>query len=78
MNEERLEVRIRKIFDFQRFAGNARLGRLISETENRYKNSDNVVMLSDMDLERVNAAGEIDTFRAGGVHMGDQNGGERE
>ncbi len=77
MNEERLEVRIRNIFDFQRFAGNARLSRLITETENRYKKNDNVVMLSDMDLEMVNAAGEVDELRAG-VNKGDQDGGERE
>ena len=89
MNEERLEVRIRNLFDFQRFAGNARLGRLISETESRYRNNDNIVMLSDRDLEMVNAAGEIDVLRTGSirpiamsdelkidVHAGVQDGGE--
>ena len=77
MNEERFEVRIRNIFDFQRFAGNARLARLISETENRYKRSDNVVMLSDRDLEMVNAAGEVADLRPG-LLVGGQDGGDGE
>ncbi len=77
MNEERLEVRIKTLFDFQRFAGNARLGRLISETENRYKKSDNIVVLSEMDLEKVNAAGAVDILRADAL-KGGQDGGERE
>ena len=77
MNEEKLEVKIRKIFDYQRFACNARLGRLISETENRYRKSDNIVMLSEMDLEKVSAAGAVDELRSEAL-KGDKDGGEGE
>ena len=77
MNEEKLEVKIRKIFDYQRFASNARLGRLISETENRYRKSDNIVMLSEMDLEKVSAAGAVDELRSEAL-KDDKDGGEGE
>lgn len=44
---------LKKLFDFQNFAGNKRLQALIDETESRCLNS-----LSDDDLEWVSAAGE--------------------
>ncbi len=49
-----MENKLRKLFDYQRFEGNGRLERLISETENRYANT-----LSDDDLTFVNAAGDL-------------------
>lgn len=49
-----MENKLRKIFDYQRFEGNGRLEKLISETESRYANA-----LSDDDLAFVNAAGEF-------------------
>ena len=63
MNEERLESRLKTLFDFQRFAGNARLAKIIKETESKYKKS-NLYVLSDSDLASVNAAGEVDGLRA--------------
>lgn len=41
------------LFDFQKFSGNERLANLIANTEGRYGK-----MLSDDELEGLNAAGE--------------------
>ena len=70
MNEEILERKLNNLFDFQRFAGNKRLGRVIEETRLKYNN---VYVLSDDELSGVNAAGEIDELR-GKRLGGDQNG----
>lgn len=49
-----MENRLNKLFEFQKFENNARLARLIQETELRYGSA-----LSDDDLDMVSAAGEI-------------------
>lgn len=49
-----MEKTLARLFDFQRFSGNARLADIIADTKRRYDNS-----LSDDDLEKVNAAGEF-------------------
>lgn len=49
-----MEKKLKKLFDYQKFEGNAGLAALISETESRYDNE-----LSDDDLENVAAAGEF-------------------
>lgn len=49
-----MENVLKNLMDYQRFEGNARLAKLIQETENRYCNE-----LNDDDLELVNAAGDI-------------------
>lgn len=46
-----MEKIMKQLFDFQRFEGNERLGKLISETENRSRE------LSENDLNMVSAAG---------------------
>lgn len=52
--EQRIvEKKLPKLFDYQRFEQNEKLGRLIQETEGRYARE-----LSDESLELVNAAGE--------------------
>lgn len=48
-----MEKKLKSLFDYQRFEQNARLNKLISETENRYARE-----LSDDDLAMVAAAGE--------------------
>ena len=48
-----MEQKIKKLFDYQRFENNSRLGKLIAETESRY-----AVELSDEELFMVAAAGE--------------------
>lgn len=48
-----MDNKLRKLFDYQRFEGNERLAKFISETESRYAKN-----LSDDDLSFVNAAGE--------------------
>lgn len=45
---------LKRLFDLQKFSGNTRLAEMIADTESRYGN-----VLSDDDLEAVNAAGEI-------------------
>ena len=49
-----MEKILRELFDFQRFSGNARLEEMIADTERRYNKA-----LSDDELARVNAAGEL-------------------
>ncbi len=49
-----MEKTLERLFDFQRFSKNTRLADIIADTERRYDNS-----LSDDDLEKVNAAGEL-------------------
>lgn len=48
-----MEEKLTKLFDFQRFSGNARLNAIIAGAEERYAGA-----LSDDDLEMVSAAGE--------------------
>lgn len=49
-----MEKKLWELFDFQKFSGNARLNKMIADTEMRYDN-----MLSDDELEWVNAAGVL-------------------
>lgn len=49
-----MEKTLARLFDFQRFSDNARLADIIADTKRRYDNS-----LSDDELEKVNAAGEV-------------------
>lgn len=48
-----MEETLKSLFDFQKFSGNPRLAEIISDIESRYGN-----VLSDDELEWVNAAGE--------------------
>lgn len=50
-----MEGKLRGLFEYNRFSGNARLSKLIEETDSRYGTE-----LSDNDLLLVNAAGEPD------------------
>ena len=65
-----MDKRLKRLFDFQRFAGNRRLAALIERAEFLHAES-----LSDEDLEKVSAAGDIDTARIGREGEG-QNGNE--
>ena len=49
-----MEKKLRRVFDYQKFAPNSRLGAMIAETERRYQ------ALNDDDLFLVSAAGETD------------------
>ena len=49
-----MEKKLKALFEYQRFEENARLAKLISETENDYADE-----LSDDALGLVNAAGEL-------------------
>lgn len=53
-----MEKKLKSMFEFQRFAGNDRLSKLIAETENRYSAQE----LNDDDLWMVNAAGTPEGF----------------
>lgn len=55
---ERDEIQLKELFDLQRFAGNARLARLIEETVRCYDGE-----LSDDALDLVTAAGDMDAAR---------------
>lgn len=48
----KVETKLKSMFEYQKFAQNSRLSKLIEETEKRYANE-----LSDDDLWMVNAAG---------------------
>lgn len=50
-----MDKMLRDLFDYQKFAGNSNLEKLIKETESRYENK----MLSDEDLDSINAAGSV-------------------
>ncbi|MBQ0014633.1 MAG: hypothetical protein KBS82_04845 [Oscillospiraceae bacterium] len=50
-----MEGKLRGLFEYNRFSENARLSKLIEETDSRYGTE-----LSDSDLLLVNAAGEPD------------------
>ena len=56
----KIDKKLKKVFDFQRFEQNERLGKLISEA------ADDAVELSDGDLSQVNAAG--DPSSGGGIY----------
>lgn len=47
-----MEKKLASLFEYQRFAQNPRLSKLIAETENKYANE-----IADDDLWMVNAAG---------------------
>lgn len=49
-----MEKKLRRVFDYQKFSPNSRLGAMIAETERRYQ------ALNDDDLFLVSAAGETD------------------
>ena len=49
-----MEQKLKKLFDYQRFAQNEKLAKLIQDTENRY-----AAELSDDDLSFVSAAGDM-------------------
>ena len=49
-----MEKTLKRLFDYQKFSGNSRLEAMIRDTESRYDS-----VLSDDDLEYVNAAGDI-------------------
>ena len=49
-----MEKKLESLFEFQKFAGNPELAKLIEETESRYAKA-----LSDDDLALVNAAGDV-------------------
>lgn len=49
-----MENKLRRVFEYQRFAPSRRLGALIAETELRYQ------AMNDEDLFLVSAAGETD------------------
>lgn len=52
-----MEHKLQKMFDYQHFAQNKHLAKLIEETENRYAQE-----LSDDDLGLVTAAGEMTQY----------------
>jgi hypothetical protein len=49
-----VEKKLKRVFDYQRFSPNSRLGAMIAETERRYQ------ALDDDDLFLVSAAGDTD------------------
>lgn len=53
METNRASAAVMAIFDYQRFADNARLRRLINDTESRYNSE-----LSDDSLAQISAAGD--------------------
>ena len=55
-----MEDKLRKLFDYQRFAGNLRLQDVINETERRYSEGE---ALSDDDMFFVAAAGTPEGYR---------------
>ena len=50
-----MDKTLSRLFDYQKFENNARLAKMIAETEARY---DGIDALSDEDLTNVSAAGE--------------------
>lgn len=50
-----MEKKLKMMFDFQRFENNAKLSKLIAETETRFKKQ-----LDDDELELIAAAGEAE------------------
>ena len=61
-----MEDQLKKLFEYQRFEQNEKLGKLIQETEGRY-----AAELSDDDLSLVSAAGEHERAAAfGGDFIG--------
>ena len=56
---------LNKLFDFQKFAGNARLNAMISETESRMTGRE----LSEEDLVLVNAAANVPGIARAGMNL---------
>lgn len=50
----KIEEKLLRLFDFQKFLQNERLANIIEQVENKYDSS-----LSDDELEFVNAAGDV-------------------
>ena len=50
---------LKRLFDYQRFENNSRLGGMIRETETRYGLRGGMQELSDDDLMFLNAAGDL-------------------
>ena len=51
-----MERKLKRLFNYQKFAGNSRLSAMLDDVDGRYGGA-----LSDNDLELVSAAGEADT-----------------
>lgn len=49
-----MENKLKSLFEFQRFAGNSRLAKMIEDTDSRYG-----AELSDDDIAFLNAAGDL-------------------
>ena len=56
---EKIEKKLKALFDYQRFAQDEKLAALIKDTESRYGISDDPVPLTDYDLSDLAAAGDI-------------------
>lgn len=54
-----IEQKLKGLFDLQSFVGNARIEKLVQETNSRYGEE-----LSDDMLDFVSAAGETDNYKA--------------
>lgn len=54
-----IEQKLKDLFDLQSFVGNARIEKLVQETNSRYG-----AELSDDMLDFVSAAGETDNYKA--------------
>ncbi|MCQ2450329.1 MAG: hypothetical protein MJ132_09135 [Clostridia bacterium] len=59
-----MENKLKKLFEYQKFAQNKRLAKLITETQARQ-----VAEISDEDLEKVAAAGEITEIDTGDTEI---------
>lgn len=62
-----MEKKLKQLFDFQRFTGNKRLDSIIKQAETSYGR-----ILSDEEMEWVNAAGEPQVRRKKGIVKDDE------
>lgn len=62
-----MEKKLRRVFDYQKFSPNSRLGAMIAETERRYQ------AMNDDDLFLVSAAGETDILNDFSENKDEQN-----
>lgn len=72
---DQFSQKLQSLFDFQRFSPNAKLERLINETENRLNSAKtNQRQLQEEDLAFINAAGEcLDNFPKQPTNFSKQN-----
>ncbi len=56
-----MESKLSRLFDYQKFEPNSKLDKLIKDVESRYSLDD--MMMSDDELDMVNAAGTPDAVR---------------